>query len=122
MELSPAPRFMHVLGVERIENKIKGIIVMQDICPMAKVVSNNSEKLAHIKPGMIVFFRMDNFNPLFDDDKGINGVLFEDAVMAYCEESAIYGGVRYKHASVIDPTNPGPGILTPQGLRMPRPN
>jgi hypothetical protein len=87
---TPAPKFMHVALVKFDQRKTpEGIIVMEEKpgCVLASVISNSCTKegLSQIQPGQIVFVRPDNFNFIIADNGGTHGIVYEDAIMAYCD-------------------------------------
>lgn len=95
MKLNPAPRFLHVIGVE-IENRMVSGLHMADkpFQLMGRVVVNHSEKLPDLTPGTIVFFRPDNANTIIFDEDGLHVILFEDAVLASCNEKDLNCSLR----------------------------
>jgi hypothetical protein len=95
MKLNPAPRFLHVIGVE-VENRMVSGIHMADkpFQLMGSVVSNHSTALSLILPGNIVFFRADNANSIWLDEDGLNVIIFEDAVLCSCQEKDLKCTIR----------------------------
>lgn len=125
MRITPAPRFIHVIAIERAETKVGALHVVQQACPLARVVTNASDKLK-LAAGDIVMFPMENANVIAIDEDGLNLVLFEDAILGWVPrqdvEAVFPGGFRDATAHVISASNPGPGIVTPRGVRIPNRN
>ena len=110
MKLNPAPRFLHVIGVEFDARMVSGLYMAdKPFQLMGRVVVNKSTTLSSsIAPGDIVFFRADNANSILLDEDGMNVIIFEDAILGWCAESDLKCKLRKVSASGIKVVSTSP--------------
>lgn len=118
MKLNPAPRFLHVVGVQIGEVTVGKIATVQTFAPTARVLANNSERLKDIPVGGIVFFAMQNLNQISVEEDGPHGILFEDAVLGWTREEDLPGKLQAPMVRIVDPTKPGIVSVDGQGAEI----
>ena len=107
MNMKPAPGCLHILTVKLAANVVNGVhLVTETAASMGRVVSNDSEKLGHIKPGHIVYFNPGNVNLVGIDAAGENCILHEDAVMSSCLPEEVEGKIVGDRIFVKAPERP----------------
>lgn len=115
MNVKCSPKFIHVIAVERAEEKVGMIhLSAKPGCALGKVISHNSK--LELSKGDIAFFNLDNFNVLGIDADGIHGMLYEDAVMCSCTRQQL--GCELKEVTYA--AKPKSDIVTaPPGMQIP---